>query len=69
MSEDHTVERMAPKIAALLTRELGPDANVVVADLRRVTCDGEDGTGYYQPIDPVAYEACAAGRPGWAFLE
>lgn len=37
MSEDHTVERMAPKIAALLTRELGPDANVVVADLRRVT--------------------------------
>ena len=37
--------------------------------LCRVTCDGEQGTGYYQPIDPVAYEACAAGRPGWAFLE
>ena len=37
--------------------------------LCRVTCDGEVGTGFYQPIDPVAYEVCASGRPGWAFLE
>ena len=37
--------------------------------LCRVTCDGEVATGIYQPIDPVAYEACAAGRPGWAFLQ
>ena len=36
--------------------------------LCRVTCDGEEATGLYQPIDPVAYERCAAGRPGWAFL-
>ncbi len=36
--------------------------------LCRVTCNGEVATGFYQPIDPVAYEACAAGRPGWAFL-
>ena len=36
--------------------------------LCRVTCDGEVATGIYQPIDPVAYEACAAGRPGWSFL-
>jgi hypothetical protein len=35
----------------------------------RVSCDGEVVTGIYQPIDPDAYEACAAGRPGWAFLE
>lgn len=37
--------------------------------LCRATCDGEVATGIYQPIDPVAYEACASGRPGWAFLE
>jgi hypothetical protein len=37
--------------------------------LCRVTCDGETATGLYQPIDPVAYQQCAAGRPGWAFLE
>ena len=36
--------------------------------LCRVTCDGETATGLYQPIDPTAYELCAAGRPGWAFL-
>ncbi|MFN0089767.1 MAG: hypothetical protein ACKVWR_05770 [Acidimicrobiales bacterium] len=36
--------------------------------LCRVTCDGETTTGLYQPIDPNAYNACAAGRPGWAFL-
>jgi hypothetical protein len=34
-----------------------------------VTCNGEVTTGIYQPIDPVAYQACAAGRVGWAFLE
>jgi hypothetical protein len=37
--------------------------------LCRVTCDGEEAIGIYQPIDPAAYEACAAGRPGWSFLE
>lgn len=37
--------------------------------LCRATCDGEVATGLYQPIDPAAYEACAAGRPGWAFLD
>ena len=36
--------------------------------LCRVACDGEVATGLYQPIDPTAYERCAAGRPGWAFL-
>jgi hypothetical protein len=37
--------------------------------LCRVTRD--DGTivlGIYQAIDPVAYEACVSGRPGWDFL-
>lgn len=37
--------------------------------LCRVTCDGEITTGLYQPIDPAAYESCAAGKPGWAFLD
>lgn len=37
--------------------------------LCRVTCEGETVLGVYQTIDPVAYEVCAAGRPGWAFLD
>ncbi len=49
-----------------------PDVRRALAGLDehlcRVTCDGETTTGIYQPIDLVAYEACAAGRPGWAFL-
>lgn len=36
--------------------------------LCRVTCDGETVLGVYQPIDPAAYEACAASTPGWRFL-
>ncbi|KQS54586.1 hypothetical protein ASG36_20895 [Geodermatophilus sp. Leaf369] len=36
--------------------------------LCRVTCDGETVLGVYQTIDPVAFEQCTAGRPGWAFL-
>jgi hypothetical protein len=50
-----------------------PDVRTRLAGLDehlcRVTCDGETTTGIYQPIDPAAYEACATGRPGWAFLE
>jgi hypothetical protein len=50
-----------------------PEVRMAIAGLDehlcRVSCDGEVTTGIYQPIDPVAYEACAAGRPGWAFLE
>lgn len=34
----------------------------------RVTCGEESTTGIFQPVDPVAYEQCAAGRPGWSFL-
>lgn len=37
--------------------------------LCRVTCGGESVIGVYQTIDPLAYEACAAGRPGWNFLD
>ncbi|MFF4596683.1 hypothetical protein ACQPXB_32355 [Amycolatopsis sp. CA-161197] len=37
--------------------------------LCRVTCDGETVIGIYQTIDPVAYETCKSGRPGWAFLD
>ncbi len=37
--------------------------------LCRVTCDGESVIGVYQTIDPVAYEVCMSGRPGWAFLD
>jgi hypothetical protein len=36
--------------------------------LCRATCGDETALGIYQTIDPVAYEACAAGRPGWSFL-
>jgi hypothetical protein len=36
--------------------------------LCHVTCDGETVLGVYQTIDPVAYEACKSGRPGWNFL-
>lgn len=36
--------------------------------LCRVTCGGETVIGVYQTIDPVAYEACTAGRPGWDLL-
>ena len=34
----------------------------------RVTCDGETVVGIYQPIDPDAYERCAAALPRWSFL-
>ena len=34
-----------------------------------VTCEGETTTGILQPVEPDAYEVCAAGRPGWSFLE
>ncbi|MFI5611991.1 hypothetical protein [Amycolatopsis sp. NPDC051903] len=36
--------------------------------LCRVTCDGESVLGVYQTIDPVAYQRCKEGRPGWDFL-
>lgn len=36
--------------------------------LCRATCDGEEALGVYQTIDPVAYETCRSGRPGWSFL-
>lgn len=36
--------------------------------LCRVASEGELTLGVYQTIDPVAYEQCAAGRPGWSFL-
>ncbi|AFR47373.1 hypothetical protein [Gordonia sp. KTR9] len=37
--------------------------------LCRVTRDdGASSLGIYQTIDPIAYEVCAASRPGWAFL-
>jgi hypothetical protein len=34
----------------------------------RITCDGQTTTGILQPLEPDAYEACLAGRPGWNFL-
>lgn len=33
-----------------------------------IRCDGEVATGILQPLEPDAYEACAAGKPGWSFL-
>jgi hypothetical protein len=36
--------------------------------LCRVTCGDEVTTGVLQTIDPLAYETCASGRPGWDFL-
>jgi len=34
-----------------------------------ITCDGETTTGIIQPVEPDAYEACAKGARGWAFLD
>jgi hypothetical protein len=34
----------------------------------RVTDGDDEVVGIFQPIDPDAYEACAAGRRGWVFL-
>jgi hypothetical protein len=34
----------------------------------RIHCDGETTTGILQPLEPDAYEACARGAQGWAFL-
>jgi hypothetical protein len=34
----------------------------------KVTCDGETVSGIFQPVDPAAYHACAAGQPGWSLL-
>jgi len=49
-----------------------PESRVHLAGLDehlcRVTYAGETVAGVYQPIDPAAYEACAAGTPGWSFL-
>lgn len=36
--------------------------------LCRATCGDESVLGVYQTIDPTAFEACSAGRPGWSFL-
>lgn len=33
-----------------------------------VTWDGQRTTGILQPVEPDAYDACAAGEPGWSFL-
>ena len=34
----------------------------------RVVEDGRETTGILQPLEPDAYEACAAGKPGWELL-
>lgn len=36
--------------------------------LCRVTCGDEQVLGVYQTIDPLAYERCRAGQPGWGLL-
>ncbi len=36
--------------------------------LCRVMHEGETVIGVYQTIDPVVFEACTTGRPGWDFL-
>lgn len=35
----------------------------------RVTCDGETVVGIFEPYDPVAYEFCRDGVPGYSLLE
>ena len=35
----------------------------------RITCGDEVTTGILQPLEPDAYEACARGDKGWAFLD
>lgn len=35
----------------------------------RVTCDGQSTAGVFQPMEPDAYAACVAGKPGWALLQ
>jgi hypothetical protein len=34
----------------------------------RVTCNGKQTTGILQPLEPDAYEACVAKKPGWSLL-
>lgn len=49
-----------------------PGVRIAIAGLDehlcRVSSGRETTIGVYQTIDPTAYEACAAGRPGWSFL-
>ena len=37
--------------------------------LMRVTCDGEEAVGILECCNPVLYEKCAAGVPGFSFLD
>ncbi|WP_016884913.1 MULTISPECIES: hypothetical protein [unclassified Rhodococcus (in: high G+C Gram-positive bacteria)] len=34
----------------------------------RITCEDRTTTGILQPLEPDAYESCARGERGWAFL-
>lgn len=50
-----------------------PDIRVGIRGLDEhlchVTYDGQTSIGIYQTIDPLTYETCMAGRPGWALLD
>lgn len=50
-----------------------PETRIGIRGLDEHLCrvtrdDGRTTLGIYQTIDPVAYEACMSGRPGWDFL-
>ena len=34
-----------------------------------IRCEDEVTTGILQPVEPDAYEACLANKPGWSFLD
>ena len=50
-----------------------PDVRKALSGLNEhhcvITCDGETTTGIIQPVEPDAYDACAKGIRGWAFLD
>ena len=49
-----------------------PEVRTAIAGLDehlcRVTWQDESSIGVYQTIDPLAYESCMSGRPGWNLL-
>jgi hypothetical protein len=49
-----------------------PAVRTQLRSLDEHLCRVSDGStqvvGIYQTIDPLAYQACAAGRDGWSFL-
>ena len=64
-----TPDALEPFLRAIADSHVRARISGLDEHLCRVECDGETVTGIYQTNDPLAYENCAAGKPGWAFLD